>query len=478
MWHPVTQSAAPALTPAADRTERRPDPRLAMAGLCLAMLTPSLATSIANVGLPVLAEAFDAPFRAVQWVVLSYLVTLTAVIVIVGRLGDLLGRRRLLLGGIGLFTAASAASALAPSLDLLVAARALQGLGAAVMMALTMAMVSEAVPKEKTGSALGLLGAMSAAGTTLGPSLGGFLIAGLGWPSIFLVNVPLGGLAFVLVLHTVPRPSGDEPAPAAARRFDAIGAGLLAATLVAYALAMTSGAGLAGLLLAGAAVGLGLFVWRQARAPEPLIRLELFRSPALSAGVAASAMVATVMMATLVVGPFYLSRALGLAPVAVGLVLSAGPLVAALAGVPAGRLVDRFGAAPASLAGLGAMAVGLAVLSFAPHLFGVAGYLAPIVVVTGGYALFQTANNTAVMAGADASRRGLVSGLLSLSRNLGLVTGASAMGALFAWASASADVASAAPEAIAAGMRVTFLVAAALVLTALAVTSLGARIAR
>src|SRR2546423_12358846 len=124
------------------------------------MLLPSLSTSVANVGLPTLAQAFNASFQEVQWVVLAYLLAITTLIVSVGRFGDITGRRRLLLAGIFLFTVASALCGVAPSLWFLVAARAVQGLGAAVMMALTLALVSETVPKEKTGSTMGLLGTM------------------------------------------------------------------------------------------------------------------------------------------------------------------------------------------------------------------------------------------------------------------------------------------------------------------------------
>ena len=155
------------------------------------MLMPSLDTSIANAGLPTLAQAFTASFQAVQWIVLAYLLAITTLIVSVGRLGDIVGRRPLFLAGIGLFSVASLLCGVAPTLWLLIAARAAQGLGAAIMMALAVALVGETVPKAKTGSAMGLLGTMSAIGTTLGPSLGGVLIAGLGWRTIFLVNVPL-----------------------------------------------------------------------------------------------------------------------------------------------------------------------------------------------------------------------------------------------------------------------------------------------
>lgn len=243
----------------------------ALAGLSLAVLLASLGTSIANVALPTLAEAFAAPFQQVQWVVLAYLLAITTLIVGVGRLADLSGRRRLLLGGIALFTLASALGAAAPALAPLVAIRAVQGLGAAVMMALGLAFVGDILPKDKTGSAMGLLGTMSAMGTALGPSLGGGLISAFGWPAIFLVNLPLGVVAFVLCYRHLPaiaaKAESGHPA------FDHAGMVLLALTLAAYALAMTMGGGRFGplnlALLAAALVGAGLFVMVERRTASP-----------------------------------------------------------------------------------------------------------------------------------------------------------------------------------------------------------------
>jgi MFS family permease len=227
-------------------------------------------------------------------------------------------------------------------------------------------------------------------------------------------------------------------------------------------------------LLAAAVFGAGLFVFAQARTASPLIRLTMFRDPALSASFATSALVSTVMMATLVVAPFYLSRALGLEAALVGLVLSVGPLVAALTGVPAGRIADRFGAQRMTVVGLTGIAAGSFILAMMPAAFGIPGYIAPIAVMTVGYALFQTANNTAVMTDIGADQRGVMSGMLNLSRNLGLITGASAMGAVFAFASATVDITTAHPAAVATGMRITFLVAATLIVVALAI-ALGSR---
>ncbi len=443
--------------------------RGALAGLALSVLLASLGTSAANVALPDLAVAFGASFQAVQWVVLAYLLAITTLIVSVGRLGDLTGRRRLLLAGLALFSGASVLGGAAPTLALLLAARALQGLGAAVMMALTLAFVADVVPRERTGRAMGLLGTMSALGTALGPSLGGLLIAGPGWRAIFFVNLPLGLVALYLARRHLPQDvrRADAPRPA----FDIPGTLLLAGSLGAYALAMTLGRGHFGglnlALLVAAAAGVALFVVVERRAASPLVALGMFRDRLLAASLGTSLLVSAVVMATLVVGPFYLAGALGLDAAQVGLVVSVGPVVAALAGVPAGRIADRFGAQPASIAGLTGMTVGAVLLAALPAASGVAGYVVPIAILTASYALFQTANNTAAMTAVGAERRGAMSGMLNLSRNLGLVTGASGMGAVFAAAVGVADIAGAAPEAVAAGMQRTFGVATGLLVVAL-----------
>jgi len=445
----------------------RANATLAMACLATTMLLSSLGTSIANVALPTFVDAFHTSFHAVQWVVLAYLLAVTTLVVSVGRLGDLMGRRRLMMVGVGLFTVASIACGSSTHLWMLVAGRVGQGLGAAVMMALSMALVGDAVPTNRAGRAMGFLGTMSAMGTALGPSLGGVLIAGLGWRSIFFLNVPLGLVALALTYSSLPL----DPPRGRRAAFDVAGSVLLALALAAYALSMTLGRGAPGLANAGllvlAIAGTGAFVWMESRVASPLVRLTLFRDRTVSSGFTMSALVTTVAMTTLVVGPFYLARALGLSPAAVGLVMTAGPLVAALSGVPAGRSVDRFGARVVTTAGLAAMALGSLALAALPASLGIAGYVLPLVVTTAGYATFQAANNTAVVAGTDTAQRGVVSGLLNLSRNLGLVTGASVMGAVFAIGTHAPDIGAASAAAIASGAHVAFGAATVLVLAAL-----------
>jgi len=251
-----------------------PASRWSVASLAMSMLLSSLGVSIANVALPTLAQSFAAPFGQVQWVVLAYLLAVTVAIVNAGRLGDVIGHRPVMLVGIVLFTSASVLCAVAPDLWILIAARALQGLGAAVLMTITVAVVRDVVPQARTGSAMGLLGTMSAVGTAIGPSLGGVLIAGFGWRSIFVAMAMLGGLALLLAWRCLPRrQERGEPAP---KGFDGLGAMLLGLTLAAYTLAMTIGGhdpdwrSLAPLLAAGA--GGALFLAAHAPRPRPVPR--------------------------------------------------------------------------------------------------------------------------------------------------------------------------------------------------------------
>ena len=380
-----------------------------LVSLSLSMLLAALGTSIANVGLPSLTQTFNASFHATQGVVLAYLLAITAVIVSAGRLGDRLGRRRLLIAGLLLFALACGLCGVAPSLPWLIAARTLQGLGAAIMMAMTLAMVGDTVTQARTARVMGLLGTMSAVGTAMGPGVGGLLLSAWGWRALFLVGAPLGLLAAALACRYLA--VDQPPAPLAS----------------------------------------GARFWRS------------LQSASLRAGLAMSALVSAVIMATFVVGPFYLSHGLDLDPASMGLAMAVGPGVAALTGIPAGRLTERLGSQPATLTGLAVMASGALSLCLTS---GLVTYLGSLITLTAGYSLFQAANNTAVMSAVDATHRGTVSGLLNLSRNLGLIFGASVLGAMFAWT--TPDLTQATPQSVADGLHATFALALGLILLATA----------
>ena len=283
----------------------------------------------------------------------------------------------------------------------------------AAMTALSLAFIHDIVPASATGRAMGLLGTMSAIGTTLGPSLGGMLAARFGWETIFLINVPIGLAAMLIGFRHLPaHPSAADQ--------------------------------------------------------QPLFDSGMLRARPVTAGLAANALVSTVMMTTLVVGPFHLSRSLELSDGAMGLALSIGPLVAALTGIPAGRLIDRYGAERMTITGLIGLATTASILGVLPVGAGTSGYLVAVGGMTAAYAVFQAANNTHLMTSIDSRARVVAAGMLGLTRNLGLIAGASAMGAVFAWGVGPTGVVDAPPDAVAAGVRITFRIAALLIGVAIA----------
>ncbi|MBD8898297.1 MFS transporter [Rhodanobacter sp. DHG33] len=379
--------------------------------LALSMLLASLGTSIANIALPTLAEAFSAPFAQVQAVVVAYLAALTVSVIVAGQLGDRHGLKPMLMTGLGLFTAASLLCGAAANLWLLIGFRALQGIGAAFLMTLSMAFMRETAIEARVGRAMGLLGTVSALGTALGPSLGGLLIPVTGWRGIFWIQFPLAAVALILAYVTLP---------------DALSRIRPSSTSL-------------------------WSVLNWSLAPNLFVNL----------------LVAAVMMTTLVVGPFYLSLSLGLKATQVGFVMAIGPVISIVSGVPSGRLVDARGSAAVLALGLAFMVAGTFLLAIVPNMIGVIGYVLAVIVLTPGYQLFQAANNTAALANVPVDRRGTVSGLLGLSRNIGLITGASAMGAVFAFGVGTEAFAHANASAIAAGMRMTFLLAAGMMVAAL-----------
>jgi MFS family permease len=431
------------------------------------MLIGSLGISLATVALPALASAFDAPIHAVQWVIIAYLVAVTASIVALGRLGDLIGHARVLILGLAVFAVASLTCAAAPNLSSLIAARILQGLGGAVLMALPISIIRNVVPREKTGSAMGLLGTMSAIGTALGPSLGGATIDRFGWSAGF---VAVGLLALLLLGPAIVifgRHAGRGKVHAGP--VDWLGSLLLALALSAYAVSMTrvGSSGAAWALLPVTVVLAALFARHQIKMANPLVPLALLRDRRISFSVTMNLFVSTVMMSTLVVGPFFLSLGLGLDNAMVGLVMAVGPLTSALAGIPAGRLTDRYGAARMVTAGLLQITLGLSALATLPVWLGLWGYCLALVLLTPGFQIFLAANNTVTMEGVAEDQRGVISGLLGLSRNLGFITGASAMSSLFAANLGQVEISRANPADIATAFTVTFLMATALPVTAL-----------
>lgn len=445
-----------------------------VATLALSMLLASLGISIVAISLPDLVRAFDSTLAGAQWVILTYLLAITVTTVPIGRLSDEIGLKRVLVIGLGLFTLASIGCALALNLWTLVGLRAVQGMAAAALMTLPISAVRQLVPPEKTGSVMGLLGTVSAVGTALGPSFGGVLIDGFGWNSVFFALAVGGGLTTMLCAVSMRMDDRTEAAGGRQRQ-DVAGLLLLVTVLSGYSFAMTVDAfsALQFLLLGGTFAGLLIFIWVEKHAANPIVDLRLFSQPALTTGALANTLVSTIMMATLIVGPFFLMFGLGLSGATSGLIMAIGPITAAFSGVPAGRLTDRFGPNAMIVAGLIQMVAGALALAWLPVMFAVPGFIVAFMLLTPGYQLFLAAVNTHVLNCADAKQKGVVSGIMTLSRNLGFLTGASLMGALFAKAVGTSNPSLASPEAIATGLTATYLVAALLALLALVLTLYG-----
>lgn len=386
--------------------------------LALSMLLASLGTSIANIALPTLAEVFLLPFIQVQAVVIGYLISLTITVVIAGRLGDRYGCKSMLIVGLLIFSLASLLCSVAPSLWILVAARSFQGIGAAFLMTLAMALTRQTVSKSQLGRAMGMLGTISALGTALGPVLGGFLLVVSGWQSIFGLQFILAGIAIILARVLLPNDYIKKQIPA-----------------------LTS------------------LQTDQNITPNLMVNL----------------LVAAVMMTTLVIGPFYLSLGLNLDQIQVGLIMGIGPVVAILSGIPSGRLVDRWGSRYIVITGLIFLIIGSSMLAILPKLMGISGYIMPIIILTSGYQLFQAANNTMTLADVPKARQGIVSGLLSLSRNMGLIIGASVMGAIFSFGVGTNQLTQATALAIIDGMQLTFICAGALMVVGLLISCVSFR---
>ncbi|MDC7802354.1 MFS transporter [Sphingomonas sp. BLCC-B65] len=433
----------------------------AAGALTLAVLTASVGTSAANVALPALVTAFTATPGQVQWVVVAYLLAMTAMSVVVGSLGDLWGRRRVLVMGIAVFTLGALAGGLAPSLTGLIAARAAQGAGAAVMTALPLALARDLSAGARTGRVMGALGTGSAVGTALGPALGGLLVGWGGWAAAFWMMVSLGLLA-LLSTRAIPASGGTARTH---ERVDTAGHVLLTSAIALYALALTAPAPdwPTAPLLCGAVVLFGGFLIAEHRAAHPVLPLSMLRHRPLATGMATNVLVATVMMTTLVVGPYALHDGLGLPLALVGLVMAIGPVTSAISGILAGRIVDHASPARLITVSLAVLTAGATALALLPSWWGVTGYIVALLVLTPGYQLFLAANNTYVLDTAAPAQRGTIAGTLGLSRNLGLITGASAMSALYATLTAESGLGT---HASLSATRFTFLTAALLAATA------------
>lgn len=416
--------------------------------------------SVVNIILPVVSRAFNTDVAAVEWVVTVYLLVVSSLLLSFGRLGDMRGHKLVYVSGFLVFVVSSALCGFAPSVVVLVVARAFQALGGAMLLANSPAILTKNFPAQQRGQVLGLQATMTYLGLTVGPSLGGWLTSQYGWRSVFYINLPVGLLALLLSVYFIPLDAGAERA----ERFDLAGAVTFMAGLVALLLGLNQGhawgwssPAILGLLSA-AVILLAVFLFIEQRVTQPMLDLSLFRVPLFSASTASAVLNYICLFTGIFLLPFYLIQARGLGPAQAGLILTAQPIVMAIMAPLSGTLSDRIGARLLSTLGMAIIAVGLfllAQLTADSSLSYVALSLATVGLGTG---VFVSPNTSALLGAAPQHRRGIASGIMATARNVGMVLGVGLAGAVFTTVQAQAQAASS-TTAIYDGIRAGFLVA-------------------
>jgi EmrB/QacA subfamily drug resistance transporter len=382
----------------------------------------TLDASIVNISLPTIIRSLNTDLTAVAWVVMAYLIVITGCLLLMGRLSDLFGQRRLYLIGFLTFTSGSALCGFSPTIDFLIGSRMIQGLGASALMANGPAILTTAYPEEERGKALGILGSVVSVGFLTGPILGGFLVEHLGWRSIFFINLPIGAIGIYLSSKVLERvvPTGKS-------RVDLWGAILLFFFLTSLLLFLNQVVqGLAPLLWLWLFLSLfwfSLFIIVELRSPSPLVDLKLFRRRLFISSLGASFLSFWMSAAHTFVIPFFLQNILEYSPSKAGMLIFPVALTIMVMAPFAGKFSDRVGVRiPATI---GLALTSLTVFSFTFLKLGTndLDILWRQIVLGIGISLFNPANNSAIIGSLPREKVGLASSFLALSRNLGMVIG-------------------------------------------------------
>jgi len=395
---------------------------LVVGTVCIGAFIGQLDASIMSLVLPTLEVSFHSPLRHVQWVALIYLLVLTGLLIPLGRLADGFGRKALYTLGFLLFIAGSALCGFAPDLPVLIAARGLQAIGAAMLQANSVAIITAAVPTGMLGRAIGVQGVAQAIGLAVGPAVGGFLIGWLDWRWVFFINVPIGLAGSTLAWLVLPRSGARH----AVRGLHVAGVLVLSLGVASLLLGLTFlGEGL--VLFPLAIVLLGAFVVGELRSPSPLVAREVVRARGLSAGLVAALLSYTVLFGGLLAVPLLLERVFGVGAAHAGVVLTTVPLTLAVVAEAGGLMADRIGPRLPTVSGM-ALAVGGLML-----LEGVRGgtglpLFGGLALLGIGMGLFIPANNASIMQAAPRANLGLTGGLINMMRGLGASFGIALVG--------------------------------------------------
>ena len=451
---------------------------LALYVLCAGMLMIVLDVTVTNVALPTIRDDLGFSQSSLAWVVNGYLITFGGLLLLAGRLGDLLGHRRVFLGGLALFTFASLLCGLSQSQEMLVGARFIQGIGGALASAVILGMIVTMFPEPGAqAKAIGVYGFVASAGGTIGLLLGGVLTEAISWHWIFFINVPIGALTAFLAMRLIEGGKGIGFGEGA----DVFGAVLLVSALMLGVYTIVKPAAELGWTdpqtLALSAVSDGLligFLVRQARIPNPLIPLGIFRSRNVSGANGIQALLVAGMFALFFMGALYLQEVLGYDALHVGLAFLPTTLVMGTMSLRYSEpLITRFGARTMLITGMVGVAIGLGLFARVP-VDGVylRDLLPPLVILGFGIGVSFPALMTLAMSGATPENSGLASGLVNTSAQVGGALGLAVLATLSATRTDSlTDAGKPLNDALVGGYHLAFGIGALLVLTALVVAA-------
>jgi len=404
-----------------------------MACVAMGVFLATIDGSIVNVALPTLQRELGANFALIEWVVLAYLLTIVTLVLSVGRLADIVGKKPLFLAGFVIFTIGSFLCGISTSVEMLIAMRIFQGLGAVLIMGLGAGIVTEAFPPEERGKAMGVIGSSVSLGIVVGPVLGGLILGSFSWHWIFIVNVPLGivsiWMAQKFLIHT-PR---KQP-----QKFHTAGAVFLFFGLLSSLLAQTLGQHRGFLdpwsigLFAGFVVFSFLFLVSIRRAEFPLIHPAIFKSRALLTGIVSGFLTFICISGAVLLIPFYLENLMHLDIRTVGFLMSVTPVCIGIIAPISGTISDKIGHWKIVIPGQAIIALGFFTLSRLDLHSSIFLYLLLILPVGIGMGIFQSPNNSAIMSSVSREFLGVASGLLAISRTLGQTVGVALAGAMWA----------------------------------------------
>ena len=382
-----------------------------------------------SIALPRIADHFDVDIPTVQWITLGYVLCTSVMLMPMGRLADVVGRKRVLVIGLLIFVGAAAFGGSAQAFYVLIAAKIVQGVGAAAIQANSMATIAEAFPEHERGKALGMYSTIIGTGSISGPVVGGLLVSGLGWRSIFFTAIPVGAIAVTAALAVLKdEPPGGRNGPVK-HSFDWTGAGLSSGALISFLLAMTNGYRLgweAPPIIAGFAAALAMlsaFLWWERRVADPMLDPSLFKSRVFSLAVSARALSFLAGSSIFFLMPFYLVQVLGYPASRAGLLLVPGSIGMAVMGPISGRLSDKVGTRWPTVLGMGFSAAAVFILSRLT-VDSSWTHVAVAMALSGcGMGIFSSPNTSAVMGSVARERYGIASAFLNLTRTASNVTG-------------------------------------------------------